>query len=926
MGREVSGLLQRLHVFAIAHPRTVLLLAAVVVAAMSPGLLRLRLRTDGNALVPPDAPEVRYDRTVRDYFGIEDQTVVMFDTQRPDGIYEPESLRRFVRLAERLGKIDGLLPHDVTHLAAEKSDRVRPGTLTFRTLLDPFPDNERLMSRLRRDIDEIAIYRGTLVASDDSALAILLATPRDVDRAKFHVSICEAIDEQGVLPERVYIAGAPIAESQLGTHILEDLLGTHGLRLLARLGMTQPAGEAFRPGGRVRVSLIAVSLLVMAVVFFAAFRSIAAVVLPLLEVGACLVFTFSLMGWCSVPVYLTIAVLPVILTAIGVADELHIFTRYRRALRDHRDGAALDPLRLTMREMWRPVTITSVTSAIGFLSFALSPIAPVRAFGIFTAVGIAFCLLWSLTVVPASLSLIDPSRIAGRGRATFAPVALGRFGAAALGRQRWILVGAAVVIAVSPFGIRRLVVQDSWVDAFSPGSALRDATDRVNHKFDGVHLLLVDFDTGPLSFEADLARDDISERTVSIDGSMVDDPGLLAHHKLTVYAVAKLARARGRTRTGDRLRERRVPFSTHVVSAERLGDRIIIHTDPADTNLDDALAVPGAVRWTLLIEPETGRLLQPSMLDRVGALESFIEARKSDAVGGVQGYHEILSTANYLVHGRREGTRRSPESARSVSQCLKRYKRIRGEKRLRQLVDTRNRRCLMTVFLKDANFVATARLMEAIREYEREHLTGEGVRLGFSGDVAVSQAMIGAIVRTQTQSLLLSLMGIVAVTALLSRSLVWGLFCVVPAAMAVLINFTMMGLTATPLGVATSMFSGMTIGVGVDYAIHFLERARLGAGSGLGVRDTVLDAMSHAGPAILIDGVAIAMGFGVLILSQVPANRRLGGLVVLAVVTCLIATFVLLPALLMVVRPRFLADVRPQTCIENDVSSQERIC
>lgn len=225
---------------------------------------------------------------------------------------------------------------------------------------------------------------------------------------------------------------------------------------------------------------------------------------------------------------------------------------------------------------------------------------------------------------------------------------------------------------------------------------------------------------------------------------------------------------------------------------------------------------------------------------------------------------------------------------------------------MRQIVDRDLRRCTITVFLKNANFVSTGALIDAIREYERQRLAPLGIRLRLAGDVAVSQAMIGAIVRTQTQSLLLSLVGIVTVTSLLSRSLVWGLLAVLPAALAVLMNFAMMGFTGMPLGVATSMFSGMTIGIGVDYAIHLLERAKLCSARTMGWNDTIVTAVSHAGPAILVDGLAIALGFGVLLLSPVPANRRLGGLVMVAVVTCLVTTLVVLPALIRVIKPRFL--------------------
>jgi predicted RND superfamily exporter protein len=105
-----------------------------------------------------------------------------------------------------------------------------------------------------------------------------------------------------------------------------------------------------------------------------------------------------------------------------------------------------------------------------------------------------------------------------------------------------------------------------------------------------------------------------------------------------------------------------------------------------------------------------------------------------------------------------------------------------------------------------------------------------------------------------------------------------------------------MGWTGIPLGVATAMFCSITLGVGIDYGIHFYEVfLRLRSG---GVADAALGAVSEAGPAIVADTVAIALGFGVLVISQVPANARLGFLVSGALVVACALTLVGLGILL----------------------------
>lgn len=285
-------------------------------------------------------------------------------------------------------------------------------------------------------------------------------------------------------------------------------------------------------------------------------------------------------------------------------------------------------------------------------------------------------------------------------------------------------------------------------------------------------------------------------------------------------------------------------------------------------------------------------------LHRIEALETFLEAHTDQAVGGVIGTADYMKTTNLMARGLKEERRVIPDTPQQIDWAWAQYLRIRGEDRRNQIVGPDYDRSLISVFMKNANFVDTQRLMDDIRDYEREHLTPHGIKLDFAGDVAVSQTIIRAIVTTQTRSLLLSLVGIWLVTALMGRSLGWGLLCVLPCALAVLIDFAVMGLIGMPLGVATSMFAGMTLGIGVDFAIHLLERYRLARRRGLDTEPAIQDAVRATGPAILIDALAVALGFGMLTLSQVPANARLGGLVVLSILACLAATLVLLPAIL----------------------------
>ena len=61
--------------------------------AAAPGVLRLKLRTDGHALVTPSAPEVVEDKAIRERFGLEDQVVVLIRAPQPGGVFNPHTLQ-----------------------------------------------------------------------------------------------------------------------------------------------------------------------------------------------------------------------------------------------------------------------------------------------------------------------------------------------------------------------------------------------------------------------------------------------------------------------------------------------------------------------------------------------------------------------------------------------------------------------------------------------------------------------------------------------------------------------------------------------------------------------------------------------------------------------------------------------------------------
>jgi predicted RND superfamily exporter protein len=889
---RVVTLFRALAYFALHHPRRVLVVATVITMAAALGVVRLKLRTDGHALVSSTAPEVIADKTVRDHFGIHDQLVVLIRAHHADGIFNPATLQLVRDLTAAFKALPGGAPADVMSLATEPSFRLRPGRLIQQTLLELPLQTKSELEQLRDDLRRIELYNGTLVSGDGQSTVILVGVPAGADRAQFYGKVRQIVTTKNAAPGEIAVTGAPVAESLFGIQILEDLGVPRSV-----LGVGASAGPDWKTPTtlhelRVFVSrhigLVPLAALVMMLVLLLCFRNVLAALLPLPGVGATMLLVFGLMGWLGVPIYLTTAVMPVLLTVISVTNDVYLFSRYFNLLREQPGVNHVTLVGETFDKLARPVVCTSLAAVVGFLSFGFSPLTPVRMFGLFTGVGALFGLFLSFTVVPALLVLINPAWLRPQNRRDeengLAWLALKFAGAgqAVVGQRRWVLGFALAVMALTPFGLRRLVVQDSWTNGFDPESEFRRVTKQVNENFFGMHLLLVCAEA-PKTIQGEISASSINSPDIGLPAARIGDATLIwgSPIKLSVRDASDAVVA---------------DWQTHIelVNADRDTVFVRLARNGVATNFLDALARTGQAQFEIPVRTH----LQPELIRALGDLGAFIRERRQDAVGGVLGPADYLTTTRFMVRPGDPNARKLPDKTAEIELLWDYYALALGPDRMRQLVDSNYCESLTTVFLKDANFVDTARLMGGIRDYEREHFAPKGIKLVFAGDVAVSQSLIHGIVTTQLQSLIWSLLGIFAVAAMLGGSWRWGFYCLLPSLLAVVIKFAVMGWADIPLGVATSMFAAMTLGIGVNCTIHLLEGFSQARAEGKSPPEALIQSLRLTGPPALINTLAVSLGFGVLMLSQVPANARLGLLLVLGLINCFIASLLLLPVLL----------------------------
>ena len=111
------------------------------------------------------------------------------------------------------------------------------------------------------------------------------------------------------------------------------------------------------------------------------------------------------------------------------------------------------------------------------------------------------------------------------------------------------------------------------------------------------------------------------------------------------------------------------------------------------------------------------------------------------------------------------------------------------------------------------------------------------------------------------------------------------------------------------LGIGTSMFASDAIGLGVDFASHTIDQVRSLFIEYEGNRDKSLEQLyPTTGRALLFNYLAVSIGVGVLISSKLVPLTNFGIIVVVSVTTSFLASLSLLPALIKVVKPKFISD------------------
>jgi hypothetical protein len=272
-------------------------------------------------------------------------------------------------------------------------------------------------------------------------------------------------------------------------------------------------------------------------------------------------------------------------------------------------------------------------------------------------------------------------------------------------------------------------------------------------------------------------------------------------------------------------------------------------------------------------------------------------AARAPHVRGVLGYPAALQrTAQALGLDRPLASMNAPMLSELASVALM----AQDRSGVLQLVTPAGDAMRLRLFVPSSNY-RRARELQAWLEDELPPLLG-GRRWHASGDLPLALAVVQAIVDSQLRSIGWTFAGIAVLLLVALRRPATALVALVPVSVSGLLLFGGMGWAGVPLGVATSMFASLSMGVGIDFALHLVHGYRAARQAGAAHAPALDAAFGQSARAIRWNTLVLCLGLLVLVLSALRPDRSLGVLLAAAVFACWLSTLLFLPRLLQLLR------------------------
>lgn len=864
--------------YSIKHYKLVTIVMVVFTLALGAFIPLIRIDTDPeNMLSENEAVRVFHNQTKK-RFSLNDIVVVgIVNDKNPNGVFNPASLARVYELTEfaktlrwpdeknpgeqaGVVEVDLLAPSTVDHIG-----QGGPGEVKFEWLMQKPPDTAAEALQIRDKAMSNPLLNGTIVSEDGKAICLYLPlTSKDLSY-KVYSKLKEKI-AAFTGDEKYHITGLPVAED------------TFGVEMFIQMAVSAP--------------LAMVVIFILMLLFF---RKLVLVISPMIIAIVSVISTMGLLIGLGYPVHIMSSMIPIFLMPIAVVDSVHILSEFFD--RYSPQAGRKNTIAEVMGNLFTPMLYTSLTSAAGFASLALTPIPPVQVFGVFVAVGIMIAWIFTVTFIPAYIMMLKDKTLENFGLAarhgekkTVLTSLLHSAGRFTYVRAKLILIIISVITAIAVYGISQIRINDNPVKWFAKSHPIRQADIELNKHFGGTYMAYLVLSAVQEEGISSQYIDGLNERLAKKGVELKKDfPNAVP--TVTEAEKALLKQAKVSKNKQDML--------------EQLSNFAYGKIDTADENDADLWY---EIADFFELEKERLKIFkQPETLRYIERLQKYLAGigivGKSNSVADV-----VKKVYQELTNGKKENFV-VPDNSGAVAQCLLQFQSSHNPDDLWHLATYDYMHANIWLQLTSGDNKDMQKVVDAVDYFFEENPPPVPIEYNWAGLTYINIIWQDKMVWGMLQSFLGSFLIVFIMMAILFRSPLWGIVCMIPLLVTITVIYGIIGLLGKDYDMPVAVLSALTLGMAVDFAIHFLERAREQYRKTKSWEKASAEMFGEPAAAISRNVIVIAIGFLPLLAAPLVPYKTVGIFVCAIMAASGAVTLMVLPAVIKILEKKLFRTV-----------------
>lgn len=411
----------------------------------------MKFTFDFEQFFPKGDPDLEFFKDFIADFEADDNFLIVA-VEREAGVFEQDFLNDFHDLTVKLKSV----PYVIESQSLTKFEYPIKTPFGLTTIPAIHRDQPEKYADDKKKILEDERFVYNLISEDATALSVFLKTEPEV-----------LLEESTAIMDGV--------ESLVSSYDFDDY------HVLGRAYFTKELVEM-----QLREILVSgfFSILLVGLIMFYIFRRPIGIIIALSSVGLGMLIFMGFMGLAGRELSMMSALYPVLMIIVGTSDVIHIMSKYIDELRKGYDKTTA--INTTIREIGMATLLTSVTTAVGFLTLVTSRVTPIRDFGINSAVGVIVAYITVVCFTTAVISLYDVDKLMKIGKGQkFWEKSMNWWYNLTKGFPKRVALGGLIILLFSLFGISKITTNYSIINNMPTGAKITNDFLYFEKKFTG---------------------------------------------------------------------------------------------------------------------------------------------------------------------------------------------------------------------------------------------------------------------------------------------------------------------------------------------------------------------------------------------------------------------------------------------------------